>query len=79
MTERQIKRAVLAFVAFLAASMALGAPAALAASAQTPTTNHVIRSDAHVQGIGRAMAPRSPTAAQPRDHLNDPWASLLLG
>ena len=76
MTVGTSRRIALVFATLAVSAIALAAPAALAASPvhAKPT----VHSAAQVHAMGRKSTLRA-ARAQPQSHVDDPFASLLLG
>jgi hypothetical protein len=74
MTVGTSRRIALVFATLAVSAIALAAPAALAASPVHAKPN----SAAQVHAMGRKSTLRA-ARAQPQSHVDDPFASLLLG
>lgn len=76
MTVGTSRRIALVFATLAVSAIALAAPAALAAS--PVHAKPAVQSAARVHAVGRKSTLRA-SRAQTQSHVDDPWASLLLG
>ena len=76
MTVRKSRRTALILATLALGAIALEAPAALAASPEH--AKPMVHSAARVLVVGSTSTPRAQKP-QPQGHVDDPFASLLLG
>ena len=76
MTAEKSRRTALVFAMLALGAIALDAPAALAAS--PVHAKPIVQSAARTHGVG-SRSTLHASKAQPERHVDDPFASLLLG
>ena len=76
MIAEKSRRAILVYAMLVLRTIALSAPAPLAAGAVHIPGNHMARSGVQVRQVDCTPPPR---AAQVHKHVHDPFASMLLG